>query len=112
MKNKLAYLGFLGFFSLLFPIIQEAYAMFFFFFFFMYRKIEPDELFIAHVHRASWNGLFIGLIVFVPSFIAISALENIALIKLLISIVFLTIISVFMISLEIYERRERKSLEA
>ncbi|TCW45799.1 hypothetical protein EC917_12978 [Bacillus thuringiensis] len=48
MKNKLAYLGLLGFFGFLGPFtflgnISWAYYFFGFFFFFAYAKVVPDS---------------------------------------------------------------------
>jgi len=117
IKNKLAYLGFLGFLSILSPFTflgeysSVALCMFPFFFFFLYAKVEPDELFDLHVQKSAARAFFVGLIITAPILVISFLLVNEAIIRFLFVICFITALSTFIISLEIFERREKKVLQ-
>ena len=108
MKNKIAYLGFLGVFAFLGPFIPEAWFTFGFFFFFLYANVIPDELFILHVQKSAARAFFVGLIISVPLVIFSLTIENSAFIRLFLILSFGSSLLTFIINLEILERREKK----
>jgi Protein of unknown function (DUF3796) len=116
VKNKLSYLGFIGFLGLLGPFhnflgIDDSFVYLIGFFpFFAYESITPDELFINHVRKAATRAFFIGLVLSVLAYIFLYSIENIHLLRLLFIGICSISIMTFMISLEIYERREKKGL--
>ncbi|SIR56321.1 DUF3796 domain-containing protein [Priestia flexa] len=113
MKNKLAYLGFLGFFGFLgfYYLFEGVQFMFGFFGFFFYAKIVPDELFLLHVRKATTRAFFVGVIVTAPIMVISFAIENSAWLRFLLTIPFSVSMVIFVISLQIFEQREKKGLE-
>ncbi|MFK4416801.1 MULTISPECIES: DUF3796 domain-containing protein [Bacillus] len=117
MKNKLSYLGFLGFFGFLSPFAflgdySSVVGYFFgFFFFFMYAKVVPDELFIQHVRIAATRAFFVGLILGIIVTLSVLILENLAVIRFLVTISLFIPFGTFLISLEIFEHREKKGMQ-
>ncbi|MEH7037242.1 DUF3796 domain-containing protein [Bacillus pseudomycoides] len=117
MKNKLSYLGFLGFFGFLSPFsflgdYSSVIGYFFgFFFFFMYAKVVPDELFIQHVRIAATRAFFVALILGIIVTLSVLILENLAVIRFLVTISLFIPFGTFLISLEIFEHREKKGMQ-
>lgn len=114
MKNKLAYLGFLGFFGFLgiFSFLGENIDMLFgflgFFSFFFYAKITPDEFFILHVKNAATRAFFTGVVIGVIMLCGTVMVDSIVYLRLLIVLNFVIPLLVFAISLELFEQREKK----
>ncbi|HDR3652645.1 TPA: DUF3796 domain-containing protein [Bacillus anthracis] len=116
MKNKLAYLGFLGFFGFLGPFtflgdISWAYYFFGFFFFFTYAKVVPDELFMLHVRIAATRAFFVALVLGSILLLSVFILENLHIIRLFVIISVCIPVGTFIINLEIFERREKKGMQ-
>ena len=110
MKNKLAYLGFLGFLGF-YHLFEGALFMFGFFGFFFYARVVMDELFLLHVRKAATRAFFIGVVVMAPIIVISFAIESSAWLRVLLILPFLVSILIFVISLEIFEQREKKGLE-
>ncbi|MED1012338.1 DUF3796 domain-containing protein [Bacillus mycoides] len=116
MKNKLAYLGFLGFFGFLAPFaflgdITWAGLLFSFFFFFAYAKVIPDELFILHVRISATRAFFVALVLGIILVLSIFIFENLHIIRFLVIISVFAPLGTFLINLEIFERREKKGMQ-
>jgi len=113
MKNKLAYLGFLGFFGFLgfYYLFEGAQFLFAFFGFFFYAKVVPDELFVLHVRKATTRAFFMGVMFSAPILVLSFAVENTAWLRFLLTIPFILSMAVFVMSLAIFEHREKKGLE-
>jgi Protein of unknown function (DUF3796) len=115
MKNKLAYLGFLGLFGFLGPLsflgeITWAFYFFGFFFFFKYAKVTPDELFILHVRIAATRAFFVALIPGILLIVSVFIFESIHVIRLFALLSVFIPFTTFLISLEIFEHREKKGM--
>ena len=65
MKNKLAYLGFLGFIAIGGIVLREPplFSFFAFFIFFNYAKVIPDELFLENVKRAGLRAFIVQVLI-------------------------------------------------
>lgn len=116
MKNKLAYLGLLGFlgpFTFLGNISWAYYffGFFFFFFFFAYAKVVPDELFMLHVRIAATRAFFVALVLGSILLLSVFILESLHIIRLFVIISVFIPLGTFIINLEIFERREKKGMQ-
>ena len=65
MKNKLAYLGFLGFIAIGGIVFREPplYSFFAFFIFFSYANVIPDELFWENVKRSGLRAFIVQIFI-------------------------------------------------